>query len=146
MQFNLSDIYKSLVRHLNDTLDDAKEKVSTEVAYYAFDSRGDISEMEVRDLVGLGGWTFKEDNGLWIVHVGITVSTLNDEHLFREMDIVDTIHDFWGEGKTVRLLNTLGDEVGQLVVSDFEMMAAGTSEKRNFRPIGIELLRTGNNG
>jgi hypothetical protein len=147
MSFGLSNIYKSLVRHLVDTVAEIERSgASPDIEYYPWDSRGDQSELPTKDLIGLAGWTFKEDKGLWLIHTGITLSTFNDENLFREIAILDVIHDMWGEGQTVLLRDNAGNEITQLVVSDFEMMPAGTSEKRNMRPVGIELLRTAPGG
>lgn len=144
MAFGLINIYQSLVRHVVDTVDYIRDTgVSSDIEYHDWDSRGDEAELPNVDLIGLAGWTFREDKGLWLVHAGVTISTINDDNLFREIRIADSIHDMWGEGKTVRLLDNDGEEQSQLVVNDFELMAAGQSEKRNYRPIGLELLRTG---
>lgn len=145
MIFRVSNIYKSLVRHLVDTIDVIKaNNVSPGLDYYAWDMRDDKAELGGRDLIGLAGWTFRENRGLWVVHAGITISTINDENLFREAAIIDAIHDMWGEEMPVPMRDDNGDEYTQLVVKEFEMMPAGTSEKRNYRPIGLELLRTSN--
>ena len=147
MSFRLSSIYKSLTRHLMDTIEDVKSAGIATPAYYAWDSHGDDTEIDAVDLMGLAGWTFEENGGLWKIHVGITVSTINDQNLFREIDIIDAIHDRWGEGAIVPMLDPdTGDEYTQLVVNHFEMLPAGNSEKRNYRPIGLELLRTSNDG
>lgn len=145
MTFKVSNIYKSLVRHVNDTVDALKASgISAEVEYYAWDSRGEEAELEEKDLVGLAGWTFEENGGLWRIHAGITLSTINDENLLREAEMMDIIHDLWGEDCVVPMRDDQGNEYTQLVVKHFEVLAAGQSEKRNYRPIGMELLRTSN--
>lgn len=141
MSFRVSNIYKSLVRHLVDTIEHARP-VSPSLRYYSWDSRGEENELEAVDLVGLAGWTFKENRGLWQIHCGITLSTINDENLLREAEIIDAIHDRWGEESPVAMRDDTGAEYTQLIVKDFEMLPAGTSEKRNYRPLGLELLRT----
>lgn len=148
MAFQISAVYKSLIRHLMDCIDTIKDKgISPNLTYYAFDSRGEKAELEPDDLIGLAGWSFEENGGLWIVRCGIHISTINDENLFREVAFMDEIHDFFGEDLTVPMRDPeTGEEYTQLVVKAFEVMPASFSEKRNYRPIGIELRRTSNNG
>lgn len=143
--FKISNVGRSLMRAVVDVIDDCiASGVSPNLTYYAWDSRGDEAELPTEDLIGLSGWTFKENNGLWDVFMGITLSTYADENLFREMQIIDMIHDRLGERQTVPLFDDDGNEYTQLGVFDFEMMPAGHSEKRNFRPIAMELKRTAN--
>lgn len=143
MAFKLSNIYNSLVRQVVDTIEEIQTSgLSPELEYYAWDSRGDEGEIDAKDLIGLAGWTFRENGGLWEIHVGITVSTVNDENLMREVQILDHLHDKWGEDCVVPLRDDAGDEYTQLVVKEFEMLASGQSEKRNYRPIGLTLRRT----
>lgn len=147
MSFKVSNVYKSLVRHLIDTIDEIKASgVSPDLTYYAWDSRGDDSELPSCDLIGLAGWTFTENRGLWQVSCGMTISTYNDENLFREIEIVDEIHERWGELCVIPLRDDAGSEFSQLMVQEFEMLPAGLSERRNFRPIGLTLMRTANDG
>lgn len=143
--FKISNIGKSLMRHVMDTVDHIRENsIAPSLEYYAWDSRGDEAELEPADLIGLAGWTFKENQGLWEIHCGLTLSTLNDENLFREMAIIDSIHDFFGEDCKIPMRGDDGEEYTQLVVTEFEMLPAGHSEKRNYRPIGVTLRRTEN--
>lgn len=145
--FDLESLYKSLVRHVQDTIAAVKAAgVSPDLTYYAWDSRGEVAEVEHNDLIGLAGWSFHENGGLWEVRSGLTVSTYNDVNLFREMKIMNIVHDMWGEGCKVAMLDkSTGVEFTQLVVSDFDMLPGGAgAEQRNYRPIGIELLRTSN--
>lgn len=131
-----------------DAVDAIKtEGISPDLEYFSFDSRGETAELKDVDLVGLVGWAFHENEGLWLIRCGVNISTINDENLFREMEIVDAIHDYFGEGCTIPLRDPeTGEEYSMLLVNDFEMMPASYSEKRNFRPIGLELKRTANDG
>jgi hypothetical protein len=144
--FQISSIYKSLVRHIQDTIENIQTSgVSPDLTYHAFDSRGEDAELVSNDLIGLAGWAFEENGGLWEIRAGITISTINDENLFREIEIVDAIHDMFGEDCTIPMRDPrTGEEYTQLVVTEFEMMPAGQSEKRNYRPIGLSLRRTSN--
>jgi hypothetical protein len=144
MSFSLEDLYKSLVVQVQQTITAARDAgLSSTLQYYAWDSRGEVEELPHADLMGLAGWSFRENGGLWEIRTGLTLSTVDDENLFREIKIIDVIHNFWGERSKVRLIDRdSGIQFSELVVSDFDMMPAGSSEKRNYRPIGIELLRT----
>lgn len=145
MAFKISNIYASLLKHLVASIDKAvADGVSADLQYYAWDSRGDAAELPETDLIGLAGWSFGENRGLWEIHCGITISTLSDENLFREVALVDVIHELWGEEAIIPMLDDDGNEYTQLVVKEFDMLAAGQSEKRNFRPIGLTLRRTSN--
>lgn len=142
-EFRLSLLQKSLVRHLVDTLETIKSRgICSDIGFHAWESRGDEDELPNIDLIGPSGWTFREDRGLWVINFGITVSTVNDENLMREAEIGDVIYEMWGEHEVVPLRNDIGDQISELVVSEFEMLVAGQSEKRNYRPFGLALLRT----
>jgi hypothetical protein len=143
--FDIESLYKSLIRHVQETIEVIQTQgISPGLAYYSWDSRGEVSETEHTDLIGLAGWSFHENGGLWEVRSGLTLSTFNDENLFREMKILNVIHDMWGEGCKVPMVDKdTGVEFTELVVSDFDMLPGGAgAEQRNYRPIGIELLRT----
>jgi hypothetical protein len=141
--FKISNIYKSLVRHLVDTIETTTD-VSSDLQYFSWDAADDIAELPTTDLIGLAGWTFSENRGLWEIHCGITLSTINDENLLREIELVDKIHDMWGEENPVPLRDDDGNEIAQLIVKEFDLLPAGKSEKRNYRPIGLTLRRTSN--
>ena len=145
MAFYVSNIYKSLVRHLTDTVDAIKKSgVAPGIEYYSWDSRGEENELPNVDLIGLAGWTLHENPGLWLIHAGISISTINDDHLFREASIIDAIHERWGEECAIPMRDDTGAEYTQLVVKEFEMLPSGQSELRNYRGIGLELKRTAN--
>ncbi len=145
MAFKISAVYKSLVRHITDTIEDIRRDGVADLEYWSWDSRGDENEPEFKDLIGLAGWTFTENGGLWVVHAGITISTINDAHLFREAEIIDAVHDRFGEECIVPMRDTdTGEVYTHLVVKAFEMLPSGNAEKRNYRPIGLELRRTDN--
>jgi hypothetical protein len=144
--FDLESLYKSLVRKVQEVITEINTAgISTNLQYYSWDSRGEEQELPDTDLLGLAGWAFRENGGLWEVRAGLTLSTMNDQHLFREIEMIDIIHANWGEGSQIPMVDKdTGQEFTVMVVVDFDMMPAGNSEKRNYRPIGIELLRTDN--
>ena len=144
-QFDLESLYKSLIRHVQTTIKAVKAAgISTTLEYYAWDSRGEVQEAATADLIGLAGWSFKENGGLWEIRTGLTLSTYNDVNLFREVKILNIIHDLWGEQNPVPMVDKdTGVEFTQLVVVDFDMLpGGGSAEQRNYRPIGVDMLRT----
>ena len=144
MSHDLESLYKSIIAKVQQTIVEIKaQNISTNLEYYSWDSRGEVQELPAKDVSGLSWWSFRENGGLWEVRSGLVISTLNDENLLREIKMLNVIHDMWGEGQKVPLLNRVtGVQFSELVVSDFDIMPSGNSEKRNYRPIGIELLRT----
>lgn len=144
MAFDLESLYKSLIHAVMDVVDDCRQSgVSPDIQYHAWDSRSEVAEPPQVDLIGLDGWTFRENHGLWIVYAGITISTFNDGNLFREIQIVDKVHNHFGTGATIPMLDkSTGAQYTQLAVTEFEIMPLANAEKRNYRPIGLELKRT----
>lgn len=145
--FSIEILYKSAIAAIQDIrqylLD---EGISTDMEYYAWDSRGQTTELPNVDLIGIVGWTFEENDGLPVVQIGILVSTTLDQNLFKEIKIMDAIRNHFvgpnGDYKTVPLLDPdTGVELAQMQVSDFEIMAAGRSETRTTRSVGLELIR-----
>ncbi len=129
MNFDLESLYKSLVRYTQRGVKSILQAgFSTDLAYYSWDSRGEVAELDRRDLIGLAGWSFRENGGLWEVRSGLTLSTYNDENLLREIKMLNILHDMWGEGSKVPMVDkNTGIEFTELVVSDFDMMPAGNS-------------------
>lgn len=149
MAYSLSSIYKSLIAEIQDIIQDARSQgISSDLAYHAWDSRGDITELPDTDLIGLVDWTYSENGGLSTVTSGIMLSTRNDANLFKEVEILDVIRNHCihkpGNFKTWRILDDNGEEYTVFQVTDFEVLPSGRSEVRNTRHIGIELMKTAN--
>ncbi len=143
-KYNLTSLYKSLILQVQKVIVDAHAAdLTTDMIYYAWDSRGETGELPNKDLIGLSNWTFRENGGLWEIRAALTLSTYDDENLFRQMEILDVIHNYFGEEVQVPMVDKdTGEQYTNLVVSDFDMLPTGQSERRNYLPIGIELLRT----
>lgn len=136
-------IYKSLVRAVNDAITVVSERTAEECRYWAFESRADEDKMPTQTVIGLDGFTFHENKGLWMVRCGISLSTYNDRNNHEEAEILDILHELFGYHEKVDLRDPeTGEVFSQLVVTEFEIMPMGQSELRNYRTIGLELLRT----
>lgn len=140
----ISTVYKSLLRSVNDLIKDVAEKTGdTDVRYWAWESRADEDKMPSGTVIGVDGYNFDENKGLWIIRAGITLSTRNDLNLMTETEILDIIHDHYGYQKKVNLLHPdTGELFSELYVVEFQVMPMGQSELRNYRTVGIELKRT----
>ena len=149
--YSLNSIYKSLIAQIQLIVQDARNNgISTTLEYHAFDSRGDITELPDKDLIGLVDWTYAENGGLSSVSTGFLLSTINDANLFKEVAIMDLIRQHCierpGKFKSWPIYDDDGNEYTQFQVSDFEVLPSGRSEIRNTRHIGIELMKTANVG
>jgi hypothetical protein len=144
MQKLFSTLYKSVVRATGDLVKDVQTAVDDTAEYWDWENRADEDKLPRVTLIGVNGFHFKENNGLWIISFGITLSTVDDDNLLREADIIDMIHDRFGEKKKIALLDPVdASQTSELWSSDFEVMPMGQTQVRNYRPIGIELRRTG---
>lgn len=139
----MSTLYKSLVRSVTDLIDEVKTTTGDAgIEYWSWESRADENDMPTQTLIGLDGYTFRENFGLWEVRCGITISSYNDTNLHNEAEILDVVHDLFGEHKTIQLRHPdTGDVYSQMVVTDFEIMPMGQSELRNYRMVALELKR-----
>lgn len=103
--------------------------------------------MPRQPLLGVNGFSFDENNGMWLIRSGLTLSTVDDANLFIEADMLDMIHERFGERKKIFLRNPdSGDVINELMTAHFEIMPMGQTTARNYRSVGIELLRTGTDG
>lgn len=141
----LTPIYKSLMRHVTDLIDDLNSRGDYGIQYHAWETRGEEDKLPLATLMGLDGFHFEENSGLWVVRCSITVSSYQDVSLFDEFEILDGIFDWFGEKKKVPLrdMNT-GEEENQLVVTDFEVAPMAQTLLRNYRTVPLELKRTSN--
>lgn len=143
--FNLTSLYKSLIKEIQVIITQVKAAdISTDLDYYAWDSRGAVTELPNKDLIGLVDWTYSENGGLPVIEAGLLLSTVYDKNLFKEALIMDVIRDHCVDAtgyKTWRLFNDENEEYALMQVSDFEILPSGRSEVRNTRHIGIELIR-----
>jgi hypothetical protein len=140
-----STLYKSVVRATNDLVKDIKSTTGDQtLRYWAWEDRVDEDKMPRVPLMGVNGFTLDENNGLWIVRFGVTISSIDDANLLEEADMIDAIHDVFGEKKTFPLRDPdTGDIVNDLVSVKFEVFPMGQTQVRNYRSVGIEIRRTG---
>jgi hypothetical protein len=151
MSYSLSSVYKSLIAEIQEIINEVRSRgISDDLEYHAFDSRGDVTELPDRDLIGLVDWTYAENSGLSTVASGLLLSTRNDQNLFKEVAILDVIRDHCvekpGVMKSWKVFDDNGEHYGWFQVSDFEVLPSGRSEVRNTRHVGIELMKAANFG
>lgn len=145
MSVIISRIYKSIIRSTADMIEEINaSEIYGEVAYHDWESRGDENTLPSKTLIGLDGFSFDENRGLWLIRYALAISSYRDYNLLNEIEMIDVIHDHFGQGKKVALRNVVdGEEESELVCTEFQMLPMAQSEIRNYRTIGIELKRTG---
>lgn len=144
MEKPYSTIYKSVVRAVNDLIKEIKSTTGQDFRYWDWESRLDEDKMPRECLIGVNGFSFDENLGLWLVRFGITISTVDDANLLLEAEIIDVIHERFGEKQKIALRDPENAEViNELASVAFEVLPMGQTQMRNYRSVGIEVLRTG---
>lgn len=141
----ITPAYKSIVRATVDMIEELNVSQRWgEIAYHNWESRGDENELPRATLIGIDGFGFNENEGRWMIRYAMGISSFRDFNLVKEIEMIDAVHAYFGQGKKVKLLDMdTGDVVNELVVSDFDVLPMAQSQLRNYRTIGLELLRTG---
>lgn len=137
-------VYKSIIRSITDMISDFNDGGDLpQLQYQDWESRADESKLPQESLLGLDGFSFSENNGLWLISYALGLSSYRDANMLNEMAIIDRIQERMGEKKKIRLLEMdFGSEISELVVSDWQLLPMSQSELRNYRTIGMELKRT----
>jgi len=140
-----STIYKSVVRAVGDMIEEIRITTGDQdIQYWGFESRADENKWPAETLIGVDGFSFNENQGLWEIRFGLTISTYEDANLLREADVIDIVHSTLGEGQKILLRDPdSGDTLSELCTSAFHVMPMGQTQLRNYRTIGVELYRTG---
>lgn len=139
-------VYKSIIRSISDAIEEinAGTLYDERIAYHNFEERTPEKDLPQITLIGTDGFSFDENEGRWMIRFAMAVSSYQDINLHSEIELLGLLHDRFGEGQKVALLEMdRGDQVSELLVSAFKVMPMAQSEQRNYRTIGIELLRTG---
>lgn len=149
-RFDLPTIYANLVKRVTEVITQAQDlAISPELQYIAWDSRGDITELPDKDLIGLADWTYDEtEDHVPEIEFAIMLSVIRDTNLFREVEILELIRRqcIIDSGNTPRYkVWTVYDDdnnpFSQLQVTNFTIMPSGESEARTVRTVGISLKR-----
>lgn len=139
-------IYKSIIRSVSDTIDvlNASQLYPEQVGYHNWEERTKETILPQHTLIGTDGFSFDENEGRWIIRFALAVSSFRDTNLLNEIEMIGMIQERYGEGCKIELLSMDDGSVqNELVVSAFKVQPMAQSELRNYRTIGIELLRTG---
>lgn len=147
-RFDLPAVYATLISKVQEIIETIKDKgISPDMAYMAWDSRGDVTELPDSDLMGVADWTWSEnDDHRPDIEFAILVSVVKDRNLFREVEILNEIrnacvHEIRPEYKVWEVRDTENQPFSQLQVTDLDIMPSGESEARSVRQIGISLKR-----
>jgi hypothetical protein len=141
----IPQIYKSIIRNSMELVSLIGATTGNQdIQFHNWEARGEENDLPRCTLLGPDGFTFEENGGLWVVRYGLTLSVVNDVNLLDETEILGLIHDRTGERSKLRLLDELtGDEVSEMYCTAWQLAAMASSPNRNYRSIGIELLRAG---
>lgn len=142
----VAPVYKSIVRATSDMIEELNATGTfPQIIYQDWESRGDESNLPKQTLLGIDGFAFKENSGLWQISFALGLSSFKDANLLIEIEILDWLQRKVGEKKKIKLLDINdGTQVSELVVTDFTILPMSQSEMRNYRTIGMELKRTEN--
>ena len=134
-----AQIYKSLLRFVGDLADAAPHPL----IYHAWDSRNDEAELPRADIIGISGWTYNDDQALLSVDMGVTLSTIDDINLMREVDLIDYCWANAGSGMEIPVRDVLtGQDINKLAVTEFRIVPSGQSVIRNYRTMALSMLLT----
>lgn len=138
-------VYKSIVRATSDLIDALNASgLYGLIGYHNWEERALETTLPNNTLIGVDGFSFDENDGRWIIRYAMAVSSFRDINLLNEIDLIGAIEERFGEKEKIDLLQLSdGAIASELVVSAFKMLPMAQSELRNYRTIGIELLRTG---
>jgi hypothetical protein len=144
MQKLYSTIYKSVVRAASDLVEQIETTMpGLGIRYWSWEDRSDEDKLPRVPLLGVNGFAFDENRGLWIIRFGITLSTVDDANLLLEADLIDMIREIFGEDKKIALRDPDdGEIISELVSVDCKVMPMGQTQLRNYRSLGIEMRRT----
>lgn len=146
--FSIESVYKSAIKQVQTIRNQLiAAGISTDMKYYAWDARGQETELPKTDLIGIAGWSYEENEGLPVIQIGIVISMLLDQNQFREVQAMDFIRNTFvgssGDYKTMALVTPNDNqEYSVLQVTAFEIMPAGRSEIRSTRNIAVEFIRS----
>jgi len=147
-RFDLPAVYAAMVSKAQEIITAVKSSgISPNIAYMAWDSRGEVNELPNQDLLGVVDWTWTEnDDHLPDIEFALLLSVVHDANLFREVEILNEIrkvcvHESRPEYKVWTVKDSDNEPFAQLQVTDFSIMPAGESEARTVRTVGISLKR-----
>jgi hypothetical protein len=139
-------VYKSIIRAISDAIEEINADVlyPEPIDYHNWEERTPEKDLKQITLIGTDGFSFDENEGRWMIRFAMAVSSYQDTNLLNEIELLGMLHDRFGEGQKIALLEMdKGEQVSELLVSAFKVMPMAQSEQRNYRTIGVELLRTG---
>lgn len=141
-------IYKSIIANVQTLISTISDTTGNrDIQYFSWDARFEENDLPRVTLLGPEGFTFEEDGGLWRIRYGLTLSTWQDANLLDEIEILGIIHEKTGERTKLPLFDETSpnvvEQVSELYCSHWEVAPGAQTSLRNYRSIGIELLRAG---
>lgn len=141
----IEPVYKSILRWTTDLIEELNATGQyPALEYQPWESRSDENTLPQKTLLGIDGFSFDENDGRWLVAFAFGLSSYRDENLLSEVELLDALHRRTGKGSKIPLLEMeLGEQINELVVTDWQLLPMAQSELRNYRTVGVEVKRTG---
>jgi hypothetical protein len=141
----IGQIYKSLLRYVSDIIPELASTTNDTVTYHSWEARGEEDKFPKNTLIGLDGFNFDENNGLWIVRFSVGLSTYQDVNLMKEIEAIDFLFDKFHEGVQIPIRDRdTGEEFTVMVSTQFEVAPMVQTLLRNYRTLLVELKKTAN--
>src|SRR3546814_8570906 len=80
----ITRIYKSLVRHVTDMMDNLNDTGEYGIAYHSWETSGEEDKLPKSTLIGVDGFNFHENGGLWVIRFSVTLSSYQDINIRSE--------------------------------------------------------------
>lgn len=141
----IAPVYKSIVRWATDLIEELNATLEyPPLTYHDWENRADEDKLPQTTLLGLDGFSFAENGGLWTIRFALVLSSYRDQNLHNEIELLSAVQARTGEGAKVPLREMIaGEQVSELKVVDWQLMPMSQTLLRNHRVIGVEVLRTG---
>ncbi len=132
------DGFKTVVRMIADIIDEVKASgLSPNATFVNFEEHSTLYELPNQDVIGLGSFGMTITDMDLQFDVAFAISTVEDQHLYRHVEIANSVVRRTLPGQTHTLLDAeTGAEIGALVVTGgTQVKYVERTDKRNMRLI-----------
>lgn len=132
-------VRSSLIAALNECLGEIKDcNLSNDIVFFDFDCHADIHEMPQKDVLGLKGFSFYDDDGVINLSTFIVCSTMDDLNGIRLSKIIGHVFGRFIGNKAVCVLDEYKNKIAAITtVSGTEIMPMSKSDARMVQYIDV---------
>ncbi len=145
MSHSYFHVFKTLIKFCLDTSTEiVAAGYSANIEFVNFEEQSTIFRLPASDVLGIGSFSFQPMKEQYVSHVGLAVSTVNDEHLFRHAQFIDLLVNKLLPDRVLPLYSAdTGLAIGSLSVAEGTTVRfVERSEDRNIRLILFTLIST----